>query len=355
MISLRVGLFRYKMSDVDKNIWALIYDQGPEDCSLFRKNWYDVWSNHNSDVIYATFTDEKQQSVIFPYFIKRLGPFNFASLAGNYFPRKGLPYSSVSDELVDKFSRYLGALIDISGCQLGPVKKGDPFIQKLVEKLSKDNWKLILKSTGFDYGMTVPESVEDYMSSISKNRRKKTAYYLRRLEKTGVVDIRYHKSLNRHKWQQVFADLEAVESKAWVSESGDPHFIGTVRQSYWNELISDEWYREAFNAWVIYLDENPISYVAAIDVGSERFVLSSSFNKEYSDFRTGSILEIELMRMTIEQEKVTFINNGMGDSGYKGAWGNKEFQELYEIVAFPPTMKGRFAYLVAGLKTKLGR
>lgn len=343
------------MSNKDKNIWAVIYEQCPEDCSMFRQSWYDAWSKQNNDVIYATFADHKNQHAVFPYFIKKLGPFNFASLAGNYFPRKGLPYSGVSDELIDKFTTFLLELSSISGCQLGPVKKDDPFIQKLVEKLSSDNWKLLLQSTGFDHGMAVPETVEEYLSSLSKSRRKKTAYYLRRLEKKGVVEIKHHKSLDPDGWRNVFADLEAVESKAWVSERGDPHFIGIKRQSYWNELVNDEWYRKAFNAWIIYVDEKPISYIAAIDIGKERFVLSSSFNKDYSDFRTGSILEIELMSMTIREAKVTFMNNGMGDSGYKSAWGNREFQELYEIIAFPPNIKGRLAYLIAKLKTKLGR
>lgn len=343
------------MSNVEKHIWSTIYENGPEDCSLFRESWYDAWSILNDEVNYTTFTNKSNQHAIFPYFIKKIGPFNFASLAGNYFPRKGLPYSGFNDEIIDDFVSFLDQLPDVSGCQFGPVKKDDPFVSKLVAKLRAKKWKLMLTSTGFDHGMDVPATVEDYMGSISKSRRKKAAYYLRRLEKVGDVNIKHHKSLNERDWQNVFTDLETVENKAWVSDGGDPHFIGPQRQSYWNQLAEDQWYREALNAWVIYLDDKPISYVAAIDIGHERFVLSSSFNKDYSDFRTGSILEIEMMRTTIEQAKVTFMNNGMGDSGYKSAWGNEEFQELCEIVAFPPTLKGLFTYLIALVKTKLGR
>lgn len=343
------------MDDKNKHIWSDIYERGPEDCSVFRENWYQAWSDQNSDVNYAEFSDQENRHVIFPYFIKKMGPFDFASLAGNYFPRKGLPYCGTSDELVSSMADFMETLPAISGFQLGPVKKDDPFIKKLVKKLATDGWNLMLTSTGFDHGMAVPDTVDEYMGSISKSRRKKTAYYLRRLEKNADVEIKHHKSMDATAWQSVFKDLETVESRAWVSEKGDPHFIGIDRQSYWKALVQDEWYQDAMNAWIIYADERPVSYTVALDIGQERFVLSSSFDKEYADFRTGSILEIEMMRSTIEQGKVNFMNNGMGDSGYKGAWGNKEFQELYEIVAFPPTLKGKITYLIALLKKKFGR
>lgn len=77
------------MSNVDQNSWASFYEHCPEDCSLFRQNWYDAWSKQNSEVIYANFTDQNNQCTVFPYFIKNLALLILHRLQGIIFPEKG--------------------------------------------------------------------------------------------------------------------------------------------------------------------------------------------------------------------------------------------------------------------------
>ncbi len=344
------------------NCWQIIYQTCPQECAFMRKSWFDGWSMYFSGdrtrlggLIYKYFSDQNGGIAILPYTIQKRGPFYFAALAGEFFPRRGIPYNSTSEELVNQTADYLCEIKKVCGVRLGPIVKSDTFIEEVLKVLKERGWRFIVSPMGHDFGMEVPEDYDEYYAGLSKNRKKKTAYYRRRLEDLGNVEIRHHKNLSVADWETVFEELEHVESKAWVSDEGDAHFIGPDHQYFWNGLVLDEWFRKAMNVWMLYVDERPVSYISGIDTGKERYMLASSYDADFAKFRTGHHLELGMIKDTIQEGKVTYINNGMGNSGYKSAWGSEEYQQLVDVIAFPPTLKGTVAYFIARAPKKLGK
>lgn len=342
--------------------WQAIEATGPDDCKFLRKAWFDSWRMYFSDdrqrhgaMAYGYIGDHESGYAVLPHSFQKRGPFKFAMLAGEFFPRRGIAHSSISDKLIDKTVDYLTGIEGVSGFRFGPVNKNDPFIAKVVEALDQKGWRIMNSVIGHDFGMDVPDDFDDYFADFSKSRRKKTAYYRRRLEAAGSVTFKHHNDLNAEDWEKVFSALEIVESKSWVAKQGDPHFIGPDHQFFWTGLITDEWFKKAVNVWMLYLDGEPVSYLVGLDTGAERYILASSYDEAVAQYRTGHHLELEMLKSTIEEGKVSYINNGLGNSGYKDAWGSKEYIELADIVAFPPTLKGKVAYFAARLMSRFSK
>ena len=142
------------------------------------------------------------------------------------------------------------------------------------------------------------------------------------------------------------------ETNAWISESGEPRFIGHKNQYFWNKIVEDEWFSKAINVWIIHLNEEPVSYVISIDTKESRYVYANSYVKHVENFSTGTKLYYELILHAISCGK-KMINFGLGDSGYKTQWGARASSVLIDLFAFPPTLKGRLAYYIFKLKTFL--
>jgi len=189
---------------------------------------------------------------------------------------------------------------------------------------------------------------------IWPKRRKKIRYYGRKLEQAGNVEFKLFKSENSSTWQKVFKDLATIESNAWISQTGEPRFLGELNQAFWNKLIASKWYSDALSIWVIYMDGKPISHDVAIDTEKTRYAIACSYDEIVAKLRTGIQLEIKATTHSIG-ESVEFINTGLGDSGYKSELGYTQCGEIIEVIAFPPTFRGRLVYLLAEIKYRLDK
>ena len=237
------------MKEELENYWSKIYQHCDQDKQFLRREWFDAWSVYGDDdnnwsggIHYGTISDDQEVAVL-PYSFQKVGPFNFASVAGLFFPHRGIPNTGVSKALADKTVEYIENINDVSGFRMGPVEETDPFTNALINAFKGRNWKLIRSSVGYDYGLKVPASEEEYLANISKKRRKKVAYYGRRLEKTGEVKIKNFGADTKNDWKTVFSDLAQVESNAWISKTGEPRFMGQSNQTFWIELANHQCHR----------------------------------------------------------------------------------------------------------------
>mgnify|MGYP000218123656 CR=1 FL=1 len=342
--------------------WQAITASGPDDFKFLRKAWFDgsgmYFNDDQQDYVATTYGyigNNESGYAILPYGFKKRGPFKFAMLAGEFFPRRGIPHSSINDDLVKKTADYLSAIKDVCGFRFGPVIKDDPFIDEVVKTLDKKGWRFVNSIVGQDFGMAVPKSFDDYHAELSVKRQKKIAYYRRRLEATGTVLIKKHSDLTVKEWKNIFAELEKVESKAWVANEGDPHFIGPNQQLFWVSLVGDDWFKKAINVWMLYLDSEPVSYLVSLDTGTERYILATAYDEAVAKYSTGHRLQLEMLKSTIDEGEISYINNGLGNSGYKDAWGAEKYIKLADIVAFPPTLRGKIAYIAAKLMNRFAK
>ncbi|MCP5381997.1 MAG: GNAT family N-acetyltransferase [Kordiimonadaceae bacterium] len=349
------------MTDLSERYWNSIDAVGETGIKFLRKNWFESWLNlvqsSNSwtrEIKYIYVGEADNDCAIIPYAYQKVGPLKFASLPGAYFPHRGILNTGPKVILIEKAAEKLSELSGIYGFRMGPVESSDLFISGLTEKLKQNGWKIITMNIGANYGMVPPATVEEYLSGFSANRRQKMRSNARKMDALGKVELKHFNDVDNATWEQIFKDIEIVESNAWVSKTGEPRFVGLEKQFYWNELVKDEFYKKALSVWILYLDDKPVSKKVALDAGGIRYYLTSSYDEKVARFNTGVRMEVEFVSDAIVKG-IKYINNGLGDSGYKTQWGSEYYNDLIDIIAFPPTIKGRFAYLLAKLKAALGR
>ncbi|MEZ5758865.1 MAG: GNAT family N-acetyltransferase [Emcibacteraceae bacterium] len=349
------------MTELSEKYWKSMDAGGAPGIRFLRKSWFQSWLNlvqssnswtRNIEYIYVDGTDSN--CAIIPYAYQKVGPLKFASLPGAYFPHRGIVNTGPESVLIENAAAKLGEIPGIYGFRMGPVESNDPFVNALTEKLKQNSWKIITMTIGANYGMAPPASVEDYLSGFSANRRQKMRSHARKMDALGKVELKHFNDVDSAIWEKIFKDIETVESNAWVSKSGEPRFMGREKQTYWNELVKDDFYKKALSVWIIYLDGEPVSKKVALDAGGIRYYLTSSYDEKVARFNTGVRMEVEFVSDAIVKG-IKYINNGLGDSGYKTQWGSEYYNDLIDIIAFPPTFKGRFAYMLAKLKAALGR
>ena len=132
--------------------WKIINDTCQEEDRFLRKSWFDAWAryieennNWNGKIQYELIEAGDGNCAILPYAFQTIGPFKFASIAGNFFPHRGIPHTGVKLELIERTVDRISEIKDIYGFRLGPIVQEDPFILKLCQTLTKNKWIIISK------------------------------------------------------------------------------------------------------------------------------------------------------------------------------------------------------------------
>ena len=345
-----------KIVDNENLIWQRIVDLSSAEKGFLRKEWFQAWTvfndtdnNWHKEICYKFISNGEDNHVILPYSFQEIGPFKFASLAGNFFPFRSIPNTRAESKLINIVADYITQINGIYGMRFGSVNKSDEFIKELMSCLKDRGWKVTNTSLGYEYGFKLPSNEKEYLEGISSKRRKKIRYYGRKLADCGEVEFKFYKSEKPDTWQEVFKDLATIESNAWISETGEPRFLGNLNQVFWNELVTHQWYSDALSIWILYLNGKPVSHDVAIDTENVRYAIAGSYDEEVAKFRTGVQLELKAVGHAID-EGIGLINSGLGDSGYKTDLGYEQCGEIVEVIAFPPNFRGNLAYILARVK-----
>ena len=189
-----------KVVDNESQIWNRISEIASAENHFLRKEWFDAWTIFNDtgnnwckEISYQYLSDSHDHHAILPYSFQKIGPFKFASLAGNFFPYRAIPNTGIGVELINKVADYVAEFNGIYGIRFGSITKSDEFISKLISCLKDRGWKITNTTLGYEYGMTVPSNEKEYLESISSKRRKKIRYYGKKLAECGKVEFNFLK------------------------------------------------------------------------------------------------------------------------------------------------------------------
>lgn len=338
------------------NAWEKIHTNTEVKNQFLRKKWFDSWAVYNDndnnwqkEINYLHIAAGDGHDAIIPYAIQKQGPFKFASLVGNFLPHRGIPNTGADCELINLAAQKISEIGNAEGFRFGFVEDNDRFIAPLLEELKRRKWKFVTKSYGHNYGRPLPTTEEEYSNSIRGNQRRNVARRRRQLEALGKVEIKCFTKESQQGWEAAFNDVANVEEKSWVAERGEPKVMGNENQKFWNGLVKDEWFGQAIKIFILYLDDEPISYTLVIDTAEMRYGFAKAFDKKMAKYGTGALLEIELMSNGIENG-LKFLNSSIGSEEHKMTSGDDKLAQLIDLVAFPPTIKGRTAYFIVKMK-----
>lgn len=341
--------------------WSKINETCRENEQFLNKAWFEAWliqkeniDSWQGDIRYEPVNSNNDNHAIIAYGIQSVGPFNFASLAGNYFPQRGIPNTGPDLELIKNTADKLFEIIKTegsgtSGFRMDYVHREDEFIATLKAQLLKNKWKLISRQRDQNFGMDFWSSEEEFMATLNSKKKSKIRSREKKMARDGHVELKHYNDVSQDQWATIFKEIEVVESNAWIGEKDHAKFVGPTNQIYWNSLVKDEWFRRALNAWVMYFNNKPVSYSLEMDTEHTRYSMCRSYDKDFGKYGTGIAIVISIIVQAIEAGKKHY-DLGLGDTGYKADMGASIISTLDEYIFFPPTFMGRVAYYIAKFK-----
>jgi len=109
--------------------------------------------------------------------------------------------------------------------------------------------------------------------------------------------------------------------------------------------LQDYGLSRSIKIWMLYLDDDPVSFCLVLDTGPIRYQLVNGYSKSVKQYSTGHILFKEMIFDAIETgvQRICF---GQGDPGHKREWGAKSSVELIDLIAMKPGLFGKLVSVV---------
>jgi len=266
-------------------------------------------------------------------------------------PFRDLPVKAdMEDQVINLMVCQMAHVKGVVGVRIGPVENCSPTLLALKDSFRQHGWTIIELSRGALQYLELPKNVADYVPMIS-GRAKKAGYYLRRFKRRGDVSITVKTGLSSNEWQETLHELQKIESESWVAASGEPRFMGGKNFRFWRGLLQDCGLSRSIKIWILYLDDDPVSFCLVLDTGSIRYQLVNGYSKSVKQYSTGHILFKEMILDAIETgvERICF---GQGDPGHKREWGAKSPVQLIDLIAMKPGLFGKLASVAHNTRMK---
>jgi len=231
------------------------------------------------------------------------------------------------------------------GIRLGPVRDTDPAIERLVLAMQRLKWRISRRRLGRIFEVTLPASIDAFKAQ-HHHTIKKATYYERRLRKSGVVNITRHNALDCARWARVYDQLAEIERNSWVArKGGNFKFEGPRNRCFWQSVLGDKYISSCTVAWILSIDGKPISFLFALVSGDCEYILANCYHEGMKAHSPGHILACHALTDAVRR-RISKVNWGQGDSGYKQRWGAHSRMSLLDYLILPPGLIGRCVALV---------
>lgn len=295
---------------------------------------------------------------ILPFAKQRYMVLDFLSLAGLYWPHRGLPAESHACEAIAVEIAEVCTNATPRYClRFGPVTADDPLMPRLIEQLELRGWRNLVSPRAARWIVDLPDSTEAFRSRLSRDRVKGIGRTERKLQREHPsVRVCKFTRENCGDWWAVLRDLGRVERDSWLPErSGDFLFEAPHLRSLWMELFSMVCVDLIPHVWLIYVGDQPVAYSFALDTGRVRHSIACHHSKAFRKYSLGFLLDWKQFEDAIALG-IQRVDLGHGDSGYKReAWRAQAALWQNEHLLFPPGLMGYGLRQVASFVRRMRR
>ena len=187
------------------------------------------------------------------------------------------------------------------------INSGSLFYKKLIEYNSFHNHKI----SDIVYTKCENNSIDDLISSLSKNQRKSLKRRIRRINESGVLNFKVIS--NRKDYEFYEKDMKRIFYKKWKEKrtKENEQVFEYRKRSFGNSLINNK--AEGF---MLLLDDKLIAYCLGFYFLNEYRSWKLVYDDEYSSFGPGIILTAQIL-VYLSNKKIEYYNHGNGFYPYK--------------------------------------
>jgi len=156
------------------------------------------------------------------------------------------------------------------------------------------------------------QSFDDYLAGFSAKSRSNLRRKRRKLEERsgGVLDVRLYRRLDEMPdFYRQARVLSALTYQERLLDAGLPE--GALPQM--QALAAADQVR----AWLLHVDGRPVSYLYAPADGAALLYAYLGYDPAFADFSPGTVLQLEAMRMLMEERRFRWFDFTEGDGQHK--------------------------------------
>ena len=299
--------------------------QGVNNVFVFQTfNWNKIWCDNFLDngipFIYIIYEDDRPIA-LFPFYFKTFFGVRTLFLIGG----KQSDYLSplFSDEIFDQNLK-----IDSIWEYLNKIIVGFHYLcfDKVPRTLSLNQLNPIVNLNGFSvtnisYSANLPQSFEEYNSTLRSKLRSDIKRQVRRLEELGELSFCYEiDQFSFEKYLNVLFELKSMQYKrTGVIDA----FANDKVKKFYTSLFYNKFssFKAVFS--VLKLNDQPIAIHLGIQFSGRFYYLLPAYNFDYQVYSPGKILLHRIIQEAVNTKNVVF-DFTVGGEEYKREWCNNE-------------------------------
>lgn len=177
----------------------------------------------------------------------------------------------------------------------------------------------------------VPDSLDEFLASRSKERRRNVRRYRRRLEEAfpGEVEVRAFEG--REELDTLFAHSERIQRRTYQRAVGVGFSDTPLTRALTGLAMDRDWFLGA----VLYLGGEPAAFWHGSAYRGVFSTTATGYDPALAEHRPGTYLLIELVDRLCADPTVHTLDFGFGDADYKRSFGDTSVLEE-DVAVFEP-------------------
>jgi hypothetical protein len=345
-----VGIFVSKIDDI---AWQYLAEQISSEFQFMDQSWYSSWESKylplefsDSNMKYISIVDinNKLQGV-YPCILTSKFGFKILSAAGFYYPfRMVLHSAKLTVSCAATFVETVNNEIKENIIRVGPTDTNQPVNNILESKFRDSGWMCHKINRGIQQIIILPDSVDEFKQSLSKNLYKNLKRRLKKLRELGEVSIEKFNNCSSDEWSHLIECCSDIERQSWLFSDVDGKTRIKGKEAFWKEYLESSDAQCRVNIWLVKLNGHPISFTFAIDSGPIRYSISGHYDSQYKKYGVGLLADYEMLQDSIRMG-IKKVNLGDGDAEYKDRWGAKPESQLIDYIYIRPGILGHLLHL----------
>jgi CelD/BcsL family acetyltransferase involved in cellulose biosynthesis len=197
----------------------------------------------------------------------------------------------------------------------------------------------------------LPGTYEEYMQTLSGNRRRAMRRKRRRLEEAGEVTFDVYDG--SAELDSLLGQLYEIEASGWKSERGETIVSRPELKRFYDEFSAwaaeRGWLRLAF----VRLDGRPIAIQLILEYGDTWYLVRMGYDETFRPYGPGAVLMHELIRHCCEQPELGRIDLLGESEEFKASWATGD-EPRYWLLAYRRTPAGLAGWAETTTRRRVG-
>jgi len=294
--------------DLLEEDWVRIHGSSP-DSGLFNSwYWRKLWWEHYGDMGELYIVVVKEQGVvqgIAPLYrlttkslkIAQADTIRFIGCGGNTSPDDldVIIHPDASEAVIKALTTQIMSLKEIGRLQLSDLPKDSPFLKAILDSAAPAGWSMPLIKNQPRKVHTLPDTIQGYEKSISRNSRKQRKRRRRRLSEAG--EYKYHLCRTPEEVESAFSELATLHQNRHASKGEQGSFGSEKYRNFHLALMKEALKRDELRLYVLVLNEETVGIEYSYLCNGTLMFFQNGFDPQFEWLSPGHLWRSRFMTL----------------------------------------------------------